>query len=58
VNYITHKDVYPRQWEPKFEEENSRKSYLQLVVPKDLREEILEESHAGVMGGHLGENKD
>ena len=41
----------------KFEEENGRKSYLQLVVPKDLREEVLEESHAGSMGGHLGEDK-
>jgi len=39
-----------------FEEENGRRSYLQ-VVPKDLREQILEESHAGSMGGHLGEDK-
>ena len=40
-----------------FEEDNGRNSHLQLVVPRCLREEVLEESHAGSMGGHLGEDK-
>jgi len=39
-----------------FEGENGKKSYPQLMVPKDSREEILEESHAGSMSGHLGED--
>jgi len=46
-----------------YEDENGKKSYLQLVVPKDLREGVLEESHAGSMeeshagsmSGHLEE---
>jgi len=40
-----------------FEESSGRSSYLQLVVPSQLREEILEEAHAGTMSCHLGEDK-
>ena len=29
----------------------------QLIVPRSLRDEILEELHAGVVGGHIGEEK-
>ena len=32
-------------------------SWTQLVVPLVLREEILQESHAGSLEGHLGEDK-
>ena len=31
--------------------------WLQLVIPKVLREEILREVHEGVAGGHLGQDK-
>ena len=30
-------------------------SYSQLIVPRSLREEILQKLHAGELGGHLGE---
>ena len=32
-------------------------SYLQLVTPRAMQEEILQEIHAGELGGHLGEDK-
>ena len=31
--------------------------FKQIVVPRSLRQEILEELHAGSTGGHLGEEK-
>ena len=31
--------------------------WKQLVVPQSLRDDILQELHAGVLGGHLGEEK-
>ena len=31
--------------------------HLQMVAPRNMRETILEESHAGSLGGHLGEMK-
>ena len=35
----------------------TKQEWRQLVVPQSLREEVMEELHAGVMGGHLGESK-
>ena len=32
-------------------------SYLQLVTPRAMQEAILQEIHAGELGGHLGEDK-
>ena len=32
-------------------------TWLQLVVPHTLRDEVLEEIHAGVLKGNLGEEK-
>ena len=31
--------------------------HLQLVVPKSLRQSVLQELHGGVSGGHMGEEK-
>ena len=31
--------------------------HLQLVVPKVLQKDILEDLHKGVLGGHLGVEK-
>jgi len=32
-------------------------NHLQLVVPSNLRPEILESLHGGIVGGHLGHEK-
>ena len=32
-------------------------SHMQLVLPKSLREEALQELHEGAISGHLGEEK-
>jgi len=40
-----------------FEDSNGRSSHVQLVIPRCLREEVLEEAHAGTMSCHLGEDK-
>ena len=40
-----------------YENVQTKQEWKQLIVPQPLREEILEEIHAGVMGGHLGEDK-
>ena len=29
----------------------------QFIVPQPLRDKVLEEIHAGIMAGHLGEEK-
>ena len=34
-----------------------QRSWRQLVVPSVLRNEILQELHAGALEGHLGEDK-
>ena len=39
----------------RFEDDRGRGSYTQLVVPRALRDGVLGELHAGVVGGHLGE---
>ena len=42
----------------RFENHRSSMEYvLQVVVPRSMRKGILEELHAGVSGGHLGESK-
>ena len=41
----------------RFEDDRGRGSYTQLVVPRALRDGVLGELHAGVVGGHLGEDK-
>ena len=33
------------------------KSHLQLIIPKSLRDEVLEDLHEGALGGHLGMEK-
>jgi len=35
----------------------TKKEWRQLVLPQSLREKVMEEIHAGVMGGHVGESK-
>ena len=41
----------------RFEEGSGRSYHLQLVIPRRLQEEVLEEAHAGTMSCHLGEDK-
>ena len=41
----------------RFDDDQSKANWMQLIVPKSLKEEIMEELHAGVVGGHLGEEK-
>ena len=41
----------------KYEDLGSKQEWTQLVVPQSLREEVMEELHAGIMGGHVGESK-
>ena len=38
-----------------YEEESGSGSHLQLVVLKQMCQEILQDMHGGVLGGHLGE---
>ena len=40
-----------------YENGNGIQSHLQIVVPKKLQPEVLQEIHGGVLGGHLGEDK-
>ena len=37
--------------------DKGRQDYLQLVVPRSMRDVILEESHTGNLGGHVGEDR-
>jgi len=47
------------EWVLKREYENTsgKSGWLQLVLPQLLREEVPQELHAGVLEGHLGEEK-
>jgi len=36
---------------------SGKSSWLQLVLPQLLREEVLQELHAGALEGHLGKEK-
>ena len=40
-----------------YEEESGSGSYLQLVLPRQMRQEILKVVHGGALGGHSGEKK-
>ena len=40
-----------------FQSTDGTPEILQLVIPQCLREEVLQELHAGLVGGHLGEDK-
>ena len=40
-----------------FAHPNHDGGHLQLVVPRNLRDEILKECHEGMSGGHLGQEK-
>ena len=40
-----------------YEDVERGQKWKQLVVPQSLREEVLHELHAGVLSGHLGEEK-
>ena len=40
-----------------FEDDSGKASWMQLVVPRALRDEVMEEIHSGVTGGHLGEER-
>ena len=41
----------------RYEDTHNTSTWLQLVVPHTLREEVLEEIHAGALESHLGEEK-
>ena len=36
---------------------DEKMSWLQLIVPKSLRSDIVKEAHQGISGGHLGQEK-
>ena len=40
-----------------YEDDQGEVTWKQFVVPQSLREEVLQELHAGVLSGHLGEEK-
>ena len=60
-------DCYSSTWEQlkirdhilwrRFLDEDGISARHQLIVPWFLRDEILEELHVGMVGGHLGEEK-
>ena len=41
----------------KFDDAKGTSSWTQLVLPRSLREEVMQEMHSGVTAGHLGEEK-
>ena len=41
----------------KYQSQETLHTHLQLIVPKCLRDNILEDIHGGTMGAHLGEEK-
>ena len=41
----------------KYEDKDGHNHHLQLVVPTSLRPTVLHEIHAGVIGGHFGQDK-
>ena len=41
----------------RYDDSGGKKKWLQLVLPLSLRDEVLQELHAGVISGHLGEQK-
>ena len=41
----------------RYEDSQGHSTRLQLVVPRSMRKEVLQELHAGALEGHLGEEK-
>ena len=41
----------------RYEDLETKQEWRQLVVPQPVCEEVMQELHAGVMGGHVGESK-
>ena len=41
----------------RYESSSGSRVVFQLVVPKSIRKEVLQELHEGAIGGHLGEAK-
>lgn len=40
-----------------YDDGSGKKKWFQLILPPDLRQEVMQEIHAGVISGHLGEQK-
>ena len=40
-----------------YDDNAGKKKWLQLILPRSLCDEVLQELHAGVVSGHLGEQK-
>ena len=40
-----------------YDDSSGRRKWLQLVLPRELRDQVMQELHAGVISGHLGEQK-
>ena len=40
-----------------YAQSNEKMSWLQLIVPKSLRSDIVKEAHQGISSGHLGQEK-
>ena len=51
------KEVEEGLLKQKYDSVSGQTSWTQLVVPRMLREEIMQELHAGSLEGHLGEDK-
>ena len=41
----------------KFEDDRGKGPWKQLILPESLRDEVLQELHTRVLGGHLGQEK-
>lgn len=40
-----------------FDDNSGKTKWLQLILPSELRQEVMKEIHSGVISGHLGEQK-
>ena len=40
-----------------YDDSSGKKKWLQLVVPTNLKQDVLQEIHESVVSGHLGEQK-
>ena len=41
----------------KFHKQDGTDAYLQVIIPHDMRNEVLEQMHDNILSGHLGEKK-
>lgn len=57
VGYFLRNGVLMRKWQPYVHVEGAKLPVTQIVVPEQLRIEILKLAHAGGMAGHLGIKK-